>query len=106
MICIIANGIICDVCFCIFCFYFSWFFWFLHARQRIFVSAAPRMQQEEAEAEDVGETGACTIEFCNGDPILSSCVYDAFAQVLPAVTLEKLETLLDLANMSQCAVLE
>ena len=100
MICIIANGIICDVCFCIFCFYFSWFFWFLHARQRIFVSAAPRMQQEE-EAEDVGETGACTIEFCNGDPILSSCVYDAFAQ---QEVLEKLETLL--ANMSQCAVLE
>jgi|694.fasta_scaffold07313_17 hypothetical protein len=61
------------------------------------------MQQEEAEAEDVGETGACTIEFCNGDPILSSCVYDAFAQ---QEVLEKLETLLDLANMSQCAVLE
>jgi len=89
---------ICDVCICV---YFSGFFWFLHARQRIF-SNRKWMQQEGAEAEDVGETGSCTIDFGNGDPILSSCVYDAFAQqqVLNAAILEIL------ANMNQCAGVE
>jgi hypothetical protein len=59
---------ICDICFYTFCFYFSGFFWFLRERQWVFVSAAPRMQQEEVEAE-VDDVGACKIVFCNGDPI-------------------------------------